>query len=97
MSSFDLLDDAPLESSIESDAIAYAEKRGWWVAKFVSPGRRGVPDRIFIRDGRVLFIEFKRPRKEARTQQQKRHREMREHGAEVHVIDNLADAYALLR
>jgi len=95
--SFDLLDDVPLESSVEGDAIDYAEKQGWWVAKFVSPGRRGVPDRIFIRDGRVLFIEFKRPGKTAEPQQKKRHREMREHGAEVHVIDNLADAYELLR
>lgn len=87
----------PLESSVERDACAYAEKRGWMVFKFVSPGRRGVPDRLFIRNGRHLFIEFKRLDAEARKQQEKRHREMREHGAEVHVVDNLKDAYELLR
>lgn len=87
----------PLESDIEGDAVAFAERRGWWVAKFVSPGRRGVPDRLFIRGGRHVFVEFKRGDETARRQQTKRHREMREHGAEVHVIDNLKDAYDLLR
>lgn len=89
--------DPVLEREVEKPAKDYAEQYGWWVAKFVSPGRRGVPDDVFIRDGRVLFIEFKRPGKDLRPQQRKRIREMREHGAEVHVIDNLADAYALLR
>lgn len=87
----------PLESAIESDACDFAKDHGWMVFKFVSPGRKGVPDRLFIRNGRHLFVEFKRGDEEARRQQAKRHREMREHGAEVHVIDNLADAYALLR
>lgn len=87
----------PLESSIEGDACAYAKKRGWMVMKFVSPGRKGVPDRLFIRDGRHVFIEFKRGGGEAQEQQEKRHRQMREHGAEVYVVDNLKDAYAILR
>lgn len=87
----------PLESSVEGDACDYAKTRGWMVFKFVSPGRKGVPDRLFIRDGRHLFIEFKRLNNEARRQQEKRHREMREHGAEVYVVDNLKDAYELLR
>lgn len=86
-----------LESSIESDAITFAKLHGWWVAKFVSPGKRGVPDRIFIRDGRVVFIEFKRGGKEPTVQQLKRHREMRAHGAEVHWVDNLKSAYQILR
>lgn len=86
-----------LESSIERDACDYAKKQGWMVFKFVSPGRRGVPDRLFIRDGRHLFIEFKRPDGEARQQQRKRHSDMRAHGAEVYVVDNLKEAYDILR
>ena len=31
---------------------------GLWY-KFVSPGNAGVPDRIAVRDGRVLFVEMK--------------------------------------
>ena len=87
----------PLESDIEGDAIKYAKRLGWWVAKFTSPGRRGVPDRVFIRNGVVMFIEFKRLGEPLRTQQAKRIREMREHGAIVHVVDNLKDAYELFR
>lgn len=87
----------PLEKDIEGDAVAFAEKHGWWVCKFVSPGKNGVPDRLFIRDGRHVFIEFKREGEKPRKQQLKRHREMREYGAEVYVVDNLADAYRILR
>ena len=86
----------PLESAVERDACEYAKQHGWMVFKFVSPGCRGVPDRLFIRGGRHLFVEFKREGEVARRQQEKRHRELREHGAEVHVIDNLRDAYELL-
>lgn len=89
--------DPILERDVERPAKDFAKKRGWWLAKFVSPGKRGVPDDVFIRNGRVLWIEFKRPGKDLRPQQAKRVREMREHGAEVHVIDNLSDAYGLLR
>jgi hypothetical protein len=91
------LTDRALESSDESDVIKFAKVHGWWIAKFVSPGLRGVPDRIFIREGRVLFIELKRNSEEPTVQQLKRHREMRRHGAEVHWVNNLADAFELLR
>lgn len=87
----------PLETDIEGEAVAFAKRHGWWATKFTSPGRRGVPDRIFIRDGVVMFIEFKRPGETLRTQQEKRIREMRAHGAIVHVVDNLKTAYDLLR
>lgn len=91
-------DDAPVprESKVEKDIRVFAERRGWWVAKFVSPGKRGVPDRIFIRAGVVVFIEVKRPGEEPTRQQLKRHREMREHGATVHTVDNFADATRIL-
>ncbi|WOK01443.1 endonuclease [Pseudomonas phage UF_RH7] len=84
------------ESKVESDIRKYAEKRGWWQCKFTSPSLRGVPDRIFIRAGRHVFIEVKRPGKKATAQQKKRHVDMREKGAEVYVIDCVEDAYAIL-
>ncbi|AEY69582.1 resolvase [Burkholderia phage vB_BceS_AH2] len=95
---YDALDfDVPLESDIESATIDFAEQHGWWVAKFVSPGQRGVPDRIFIRRGRVLFLELKRPKKKPTSQQREKHKEMRRFGAEVHWINTLEQAYDLLR
>lgn len=86
-----------LESKVEGESMRYAERRGWWQAKFVSPNQRGVPDRILIRAGRVIFIEFKRHGEEPTRQQLKRHREMREHGAEVFVIDTLEEAMEILK
>lgn len=86
-----------LEKDIESDIVDFAEVRGWWTTKYVSPARRGVPDRIFIRQGRVVFIEVKKLDAIARLQQESMHRRMRAHGAEVHVIDNIEDARRILR
>jgi len=86
-----------LESELEKDAIDFAKKHGWLVMKFVSPGKRGVPDRIFIREGRVVFIEFKRSGELPRVQQKKRIKELQDHGANVYVCDSLDYAYLILR
>ena len=48
------------ERDVERYLIKECEKRGWLCWKFVSPGRRGVPDRIVIRPGGVAFVEVKR-------------------------------------
>jgi len=50
-----------LEKDIEAKVRAQAIAAGWLVYKFTSPSRRSVPDRLFIRGGRVAFVEFKRP------------------------------------
>ena len=49
------------ESAVEAALVAFAKKNGIWTRKFSSPAHRGVPDRIFIRMGKVLFLEVKRP------------------------------------
>jgi hypothetical protein len=85
-----------LERELESDIGSFAKLRGWWYCKFVAPGKRSVPDRLFIRRGRHVFIEVKRFGEEPTRQQLKRHRDMRDHGAEVHWVDNLADAKRIL-
>lgn len=48
------------ERDVERYLVKECEKRGWLCWKFVSPGRRGVPDRIVIRHGGVAFVEVKR-------------------------------------
>lgn len=80
------------ESKLEADIWEYAEATGWWAAKFTSPGKRAVPDRLFIRKGVHLFGEIKRPGEEPTRQQALRHKEMRAHGAIVRVWDNFNDA-----
>lgn len=86
-----------LESSVEKTVVDYAEKRGWLVRKLRWIGRVGAPDRIFIRDGRVVFIEFKKPRKKAIGLQGKEGRRIIDHGGEWHQIDNVGDGCELLR
>lgn len=88
----DLSKERPLEKSIERKACDYAESRGWWVRKFTSPGRRGVPDRIFGRGKEVFWIEFKRPGETLNKEQEREIAYMRKHGMTVYVCDNLDDA-----
>jgi len=77
-----------LEKDIESECCDYAEATGWFTCKFVSPGTRGVPDRLFIRNGVHVFGEFKKPGEEPTAQQTLRHKKMRRHGAIVFWWDN---------
>lgn len=88
---------AELESTLEKKIIRFAKKHNWFVAKFVSPGLRGVPDRVFIRDGLVLFIEIKRKGEVPTEQQLRRHDEMREHGGLIFVVDDIEFAFELLK
>lgn len=49
------------ESAIEKALKKWTDERGILNYKFVSPSHRGVPDRLFIRNGRCAFVEFKAP------------------------------------
>lgn len=87
----------PLEKDIEKAAMDYAERRGWWQIKIMRASKNGYPDRELIRGGRTIRIEFKRPGEKPTLQQVKRHEEIRAHGGEVFVVDNLKDAMEVLR
>ena len=51
-----------LEKEIEQQMRDLVKKRGGLFYKFVSPGNRGVPDRIVITPaGEVWFVELKQP------------------------------------
>jgi len=81
-----------LEKDIERAVCRYARDRHRMkVEKFVSPGRRSVPDDMFsINDGFVFFIEFKAPGKMATKKQAKDHMERRAMGFTVFVVDDIA-------
>ena len=83
---------------MEQLLVDRAKMNGWLTKKLKFLGERGAPDRLFIRAGRVVFVELKQPGEADATSINQRRiiREMREVGAEVHVIDNLKDGYALL-
>lgn len=84
------------ESDIEADIRKLALALGWLCWKFVSPGLRGVPDRIFMRAGRLVFLEVKKVGEEPSRQQEKRAAEIRAAGFECYWVDNVEDARAIL-
>lgn len=77
-----------LEKTIERAVKNYAEKRGCLTYKMNGPGHRGWPDRMFLYDGRMLFIEFKRAGKKPTPLQAHIHDKLCKLGFRVLVVDN---------
>ncbi len=84
------------EDVIESTVVNKAETDGWLVRKVAWPGRRAAMDRLFVKDGRTVWIEFKAPGEEPEPLQAREHKRFRDHGAEVHVVDNVRDGLRVL-
>lgn len=85
------------EAHIEKHVVYIAEKDGWFVRKLKWEGRVGAPDRLFIKDGRHVFMEFKAPGEEPGAIQRREHQRMGEHGAAVYVVDNTQHGVNILR
>jgi len=77
------------EAQIEKAVCAYARRRGWLTYKFVSPAAAGVPDRVFIKGDKTLFIEFKSPTGRLSDLQEAQIRRMRGYGAKVHIVNSV--------
>lgn len=75
------------ERDIESWSGRKAKEAGWWHRKFTSPGNRSVPDRVFARHGRVLWVEFKATGEKPTELQAEEHRKMRAAGLTVYWTD----------
>lgn len=79
-----------LESVIEQALVKKIKSMGGMCEKFVSPGRRSVPDRIVtLASGRIIFVELKAPHKKPSILQERDHAKRRALGAKVLVIDSL--------
>ena len=77
------------ESAIEKKVSDHAKSLGWLCYKFSSPGNRAVPDRIYIKDNTVFFIEFKALGKKPSKLQYHEHKQIMHKGVRVFVIDNV--------
>jgi hypothetical protein len=76
------------ERELEKQLIDEVKKRGGMCEKWIS-GTVGWPDRIVILpDGKVGFVEVKRPGEKPRTIQLHRHKQLRKLGMEVYVLDS---------
>lgn len=85
-----------VEAEVEGTVVGKAERAGWFVRKIAYVGRRAAADRLFIKGGRTVWIEFKRPGKTARPGQALEINRMKGAGAEVHVVDRVEDGLAIL-
>lgn len=86
-----------IERDIEKYLYKRAKEENALCFKFVAPGFSGVPDRILIKNGKVLFIELKAPNKKPRDLQVYVHELLQSHGATVLVIDNCDDIDLLFK
>ena len=87
---------APREKEIEERARRWAQSQGWYCRKWSSPSVAGVPDRIFIQAGVVVFIEMKRPGGRLTARQEREIRELQRHGAVAEVAYSVDDVKAIL-
>lgn len=63
---------------------------GGRAVKFVSPGWAGVPDRVCLCRGKVVFVELKSEGEKPRAIQRARHAELKKMGFAVYVCDTRA-------
>jgi len=77
------------ETIIEKKLVQKSKSMNGRCWKFVSPGLRGVPDRIcLLPNGRIIFVELKKLGKNPDPLQLKRHKELRDLGFDIRVIDS---------
>ena len=77
------------EARIEKAVCDYAKAKGCLVYKFTSPENRSVPDRLFIFNGEVWFIEFKAPGKRLTPMQARECSRIHEQQVCLHICDSI--------
>ena len=85
------------ESAIETRLRKGVEAIGGLYEKFVSPGRRHVPDRLVtLPKGEMHMVECKRPGESPRLGQLRDHKRRARLGVTVHVVSTPEEVDALL-
>lgn len=85
-----------LEKEIEAAVVKAARFAGWIAWKLSSPALRGVPDRMFFRQGRMVFIEFKSPTGVLGALQTEMLNLLRREGFEAHVVYSVQEGLDIL-
>lgn len=84
------------EGKVQSHLMKEVKEAGGFCRKMAWEGRTGAPDLIIIINGRVVFVEVKRPGGKPKPHQVREHERMEKRGADVRVIDNIHDADLLV-
>lgn len=85
LESVDVMDEKTVENTLKQ-AVMRAGGLCW---KLVSPGMDGVPDRICLKAGRVVFVEVKAPGKKPCPLQIRRMNQLRAQGFTCLVVDSV--------
>jgi len=72
------------ETKVEKKSCDVARANGWFTRKYKSPAQKGVQDRLFVKDGCVIFIEYKRIGNEPTGLQCDDASDLRQHGGKVY-------------
>ena len=80
-----------LEKDVEGPVRKAAIKNGWLVYKWCSVNNRSVPDRIFIKEGKCYFVEFKALNKQLTPAQADIAEDLKREGMAAIMIDCVAD------
>jgi Holliday junction resolvase len=84
------------EAKIEAKVVRYCREQGIYTRKFSSPAHRGVPDRVCIKNGVVVFLELKRPGNKATTLQLHEIDQLRKAGVRAFVATGFTEAKDIL-
>ena len=85
-----------LESAIERRLVEEVKALGGLCEKWTS-GTLGWPDRIVVLfDGKIGFVELKAKGKKPRAMQRYRHKQLKERGFKVYVIDDVKSIKGVL-
>ena len=86
-----------LEKKIEQAVKKWARSNGWYARKFTSPSQRSVPDDLFLKHSKVIFIEFKREGETPTDAQWHEINEIRRSGGHADWADSKEIGIAILR
>lgn len=73
------------ESQIQNKKIKQLEEEGYFVVKLILTNKNGIPDLLALKDGKVLFLEVKRPHTKLTKLQEYRIQELKKQGFDTEV------------
>lgn len=91
------VDNMETERTVEQALKRSIEKAGGRCYKFTSPSRAGVPDRIVVLRGRVVFVELKATGEKPRALQKAVAKTIRKAGGRVYCLSSVEQVTSFVR